>query len=116
MLHNIYSENVVNCILKRRLIVVGPFSRNKSHMCEFIQTFPDEQTQPTPNVEIGSFSMDFMSCSWWLPCPATNSTTRSIPLVKPYLRYFKPKFLLIRKLIIFQGLPLVLEELEENSH
>ena len=32
MLHNIYRENVVNCVLKRRLTAVGPFSRNKSRM------------------------------------------------------------------------------------
>ena len=32
MLHNIYRENAVNCVLKRRLAAVGPFSRNKSHI------------------------------------------------------------------------------------
>ena len=32
MLHNILRQNAVNCILKRRLTAVGPFSRNKSHM------------------------------------------------------------------------------------
>ena len=32
MLHNIYRENAVNCVLKRRLTAVGPFSRNKSHI------------------------------------------------------------------------------------
>ena len=32
MLHNILRQNAVNCVLKRRLTAVGPFSRNKSHM------------------------------------------------------------------------------------
>ena len=32
MLHNIYRENAVNCVWKRRLTAVGPFSRNKSHL------------------------------------------------------------------------------------
>ena len=32
MLHNIYREKAVNCVLKRRLTAVGPFSRNKSHI------------------------------------------------------------------------------------
>ena len=32
MLHSIYRENVVNCVLKRRLTAVGPFSRNKSQI------------------------------------------------------------------------------------
>ena len=30
MLHNVYKENAVNCVLERRLTVVGPFSHNKS--------------------------------------------------------------------------------------
>ena len=34
MLYNIYKENAVNCVLKRRLTAVGPFSRNKSHICK----------------------------------------------------------------------------------
>ena len=32
MLHNILRQNAVNCVLKRRLTAVGPFSRNKSHI------------------------------------------------------------------------------------
>ena len=32
MLRNIYRQNTVNCVLKRCLTVVGPFSRNKSHI------------------------------------------------------------------------------------
>ena len=32
MLHNIYRENEVTCVLKRRLTAVAPFSRNKSHI------------------------------------------------------------------------------------
>ena len=32
ILHNIYSENAVNCILKQRSILIGPFSCNKSHL------------------------------------------------------------------------------------
>ena len=32
MLHNIYKENAVNCILKRCLTAVGPFSHNKSQI------------------------------------------------------------------------------------
>ena len=32
MLNNIHMKNAVNCILKLRFIVVGPFSRNKSQM------------------------------------------------------------------------------------
>ena len=32
MLHNILRQNAVNCVLKRHLTAVGPFSRNKSHM------------------------------------------------------------------------------------
>ena len=35
MSHNIYKEKAVNCVLKRRLTVVGPFSRNKSHIMKF---------------------------------------------------------------------------------
>ena len=31
-LHNIYRENVVNCLLKWCLTAVGPFSRNTSHI------------------------------------------------------------------------------------
>ena len=36
MLHNILRQNAVNCVLKRRLTAVGPFSRNKSHICILI--------------------------------------------------------------------------------
>ena len=32
MLHNILRQNAINCVLKRRLTAVGPFSRNKSHI------------------------------------------------------------------------------------
>ena len=32
MLHNILRQNAVNCVLKRRLTAVGPFSHNKSHI------------------------------------------------------------------------------------
>ena len=32
MLHNIYTENAVNCILKQRLTAVGHFSCNKSQV------------------------------------------------------------------------------------
>ena len=48
MLHNIYRENVVNCVLKWSLLAVGPFSRNKSHiliyMHVYIRTPKDKQT------------------------------------------------------------------------
>ena len=32
MLHNIQIENAFNCVLKGRLIAVGPFSHNKLHV------------------------------------------------------------------------------------
>ena len=32
MLLNILRQNAINCVLKRRLTAVGPFSRNKSHL------------------------------------------------------------------------------------
>ena len=35
MLHNIQIENAFNCVLKRRFIAVGPFSRSKSHLLKF---------------------------------------------------------------------------------
>ena len=37
MLHNIYRENASNYVLKRRLTVVGPFSRNKSQMINIVK-------------------------------------------------------------------------------
>ena len=36
MLHNILIENAVNCFLKRRFIAFGPFSNNKSQICNLI--------------------------------------------------------------------------------
>ena len=35
MLHNILRQNAVNCVLKQRLTVVGPFCRNKSHIINY---------------------------------------------------------------------------------
>ena len=39
MLHNIYKENAVNCVLKRRLTAVGSFFRNKSHILIYFLKF-----------------------------------------------------------------------------
>ena len=39
MLHNIYKQNAVNCVLKRRLTAVGSFFRNKSHILIYFFKF-----------------------------------------------------------------------------
>ena len=44
MLHNIYMENAVNWVLKRRLTVVGPFSCNKSHI-EVVASFLEKYSK-----------------------------------------------------------------------
>ena len=48
MLHNILRQNAVNCVLKRRLTAVGPFSRNKSHIgispLTFMKTKPSKES------------------------------------------------------------------------
>ena len=46
MLHNIYRENEVNCVLKRRLVAVGPFSHNKSHIFK-MKHFQEYNTHKT---------------------------------------------------------------------
>ena len=63
MLHNIYRENASNYVLKRRLTVVGPFSRNKSQMInivKYIFIISTEDTQKTtPGCETAKNSSNF---------------------------------------------------------
>ena len=60
MLHNIYRENAVNCVLKRRLTAVGPFSRNKSHIVyPIFSNFSKKIFQPCFSLQnIPSYAMN----------------------------------------------------------
>ena len=66
MSHNICKANAVNCVLKRRLTAVGPFSRNKSHM--FVPNKPLGsllEISPTNHIFLKIFNSEYDKIKVW---------------------------------------------------